>query len=551
MKRFLLFLILVMQFFICTAESWTYIGDGYWIDPFWVDKDNQPLNGIVRVEESNSRPNVYKVILREDWQVIIHCENQKVYMEQYSLPNANGDIITIIQLCEENGWYLTDKYGNKNYLYGYFSDNIVYIQGDYFIYYVNDNIEGRKFVDSNRSLQLTIPDHGDASLQSGIYFGITAFNYMPQFMPIQLIDGSNKIEYQQFVNSQEMDDYTYLYYSVDKAIETLKSNTYPRDLNSVAIITFTDGNDDGSLEKAPDPSWTDTEYQSYISNKIKNTSVLNKKLEAYSIGLKGEDIGDYNYELFKSNLLALASEPSKASEVNNMSEVEYNLNKIIDQLQESWQNKKVQVKINMRGTGDRIRFTLDKTRSEMNNNPENSNLWIEGVFSRDDLSLNDIVYHGFTSTSGQKVTAEQVSVGDKTKYQFTFENLRDESGELLKTGEINFWHKNTSTTAWQPHSEFGGDSDVKTETEYSSAAVMLVMDCSSSLGETDFTKLKNVVNSVIERLADKKSGVGLVTIDDDDAPVEYYNLNGIRVENPSNGIYIQRKGNKIKKILIR
>ena len=34
----------------------------------------------------------------------------------------------------------------------------------------------------------------------------------------------------------------------------------------------------------------------------------------------------------------------------------------------------------------------------------------------------------------------------------------------------------------------------------------------------------------------------------DDAEVEYYNLNGIRVSNPENGIYIRRQGNKVSKV---
>ncbi|WP_300805951.1 hypothetical protein [uncultured Duncaniella sp.] len=37
---------------------------------------------------------------------------------------------------------------------------------------------------------------------------------------------------------------------------------------------------------------------------------------------------------------------------------------------------------------------------------------------------------------------------------------------------------------------------------------------------------------------------------DDDAEVEYYNLQGVRVSNPSNGIYIRRQGGKVAKIIV-
>ncbi len=38
---------------------------------------------------------------------------------------------------------------------------------------------------------------------------------------------------------------------------------------------------------------------------------------------------------------------------------------------------------------------------------------------------------------------------------------------------------------------------------------------------------------------------------DNDAPVEYYNLHGVRVENPTQGLYIRRQGDKTQKVVIR
>ncbi len=40
-------------------------------------------------------------------------------------------------------------------------------------------------------------------------------------------------------------------------------------------------------------------------------------------------------------------------------------------------------------------------------------------------------------------------------------------------------------------------------------------------------------------------------IENEDAPVEYYNLNGVRVANPSNGIFIRKQGNTVKKVVIK
>lgn len=51
-------------------------------------------------------------------------------------------------------------------------------------------------------------------------------------------------------------------------------------------------------------------------------------------------------------------------------------------------------------------------------------------------------------------------------------------------------------------------------------------------------------------LTGDKSSTGVEElISDDYAPVEYYNLQGVKVENPSNGVYVRRQGNKVTKIV--
>ena len=38
---------------------------------------------------------------------------------------------------------------------------------------------------------------------------------------------------------------------------------------------------------------------------------------------------------------------------------------------------------------------------------------------------------------------------------------------------------------------------------------------------------------------------------DENAPVEYYNLQGVRVANPANGIFFKRQGNKVEKVIVK
>ncbi len=47
------------------------------------------------------------------------------------------------------------------------------------------------------------------------------------------------------------------------------------------------------------------------------------------------------------------------------------------------------------------------------------------------------------------------------------------------------------------------------------------------------------------------AGVEDVTVSDENAPVEYFNLQGVRVENPEAGLYIRRQGNTATKVLVK
>jgi len=85
-------------------------------------------------------------------------------------------------------------------------------------------------------------------------------------------------------------------------------------------------------------------------------------------------------------------------------------------------------------------------------------------------------------------------------------------------------------------------------------------DAVYEINVTDLEKLK-AHGLVISGFAVTVTKVSLITVDqsgiDDigsdtnDMPVEYYNLNGMRVDNPANGIFIRRQGNKVSKIYIR
>ena len=50
-------------------------------------------------------------------------------------------------------------------------------------------------------------------------------------------------------------------------------------------------------------------------------------------------------------------------------------------------------------------------------------------------------------------------------------------------------------------------------------------------------------------LVPDNTGATNLVIDNNDCAVEYYNLQGVRVSNPENGIFIRRQGNKTIKVI--
>lgn len=48
-----------------------------------------------------------------------------------------------------------------------------------------------------------------------------------------------------------------------------------------------------------------------------------------------------------------------------------------------------------------------------------------------------------------------------------------------------------------------------------------------------------------------KAGIEGVEIDENNAPAVYYNLNGVEVENPVNGLFIKVQGGKASKVYVK
>ena len=158
---------------------------------------------------------------------------------------------------------------------------------------------------------------------------------------------------------------------------------------------------------------------------------------------------------------------------------------------------------------------------------------------------------GRTFTSGI-VTVEFAENSNNTKariWRMTNGNiqLRTYKSSDLMTVSVPQGYKLTSITFVYPGaSSFGLEPSTGTLT----SGTWIPSD-ETAVESVAFSFTVNSQITSFEVSYDKSSGVSDVIDSDDNAPVEFYNLQGVRVVNPENGIYIRRQGNTVSKVLVK
>ena len=343
---------------------------------------------------------------------------------------------------------------------------------------------------STASAPVTFND--DNGLEKGLYMGIIGFNEdLIDKGDMSLLAPNTKATFTSFVNSLTTKKNTVLYYAVDKALDKLTTTPLPNNLRNVAIVTFTDGLDQGSLPMINyDPYVTKAEYRTYLDRRIKSTTVQGLSLSAYTIGLRGGDVT--NYGEFQNNLVSLASPEENAMEVTNMSEVNNRFQEIATQLTDITETQTISIKFPMLDDGQTFRFIFD-------NVPDAawSQRYIEGTMNVSNNTLNNIRYVGLTCSSGTSIQGTRYGIN----ISFDFVDLKDANGSNLSLDYVKEFYLEGSY--WQVNSEFDKGDDMEVTVERSSAAIMLVLDCSSSLQSDGdkFTEMKTHVKAFIETLA--------------------------------------------------
>lgn len=346
---------------------------------------------------------------------------------------------------------------------------------------------------------------GNSTLtEEGIYLGIIGFNQHFINKEIGLLNNSTLSSYQSFINNLNMENGTGLYYAVYTALNKLKNNPQPPKLTNVALVTFTDGLDNvslGSYETNPEQYTSTAAYRTALNNKIKTETIYGKTLAAYTIGIKGSDV--YDEEEFHKNLNMLASSANNVYEVTDMTQALQCFAQIAESLHSVTTN--TSLKLQLPGgydNGQLIRITFDNV-----SDAANSTKYIECTYKWSDNGrrLENITYHGLSVGQSYLNSISQIGL----YYEFEFKNLTHANGSVIQQSDINklkLWRK-ISSGAWQPDVEFTPANSSQVIEEQSSALIMLVLDCTTSLGN-DFSSMKNAAKQFVSTLISSNGGGG-------------------------------------------
>jgi uncharacterized repeat protein (TIGR02543 family) len=303
---------------------------------------------------------------------------------------------------------------------------------------------------------------------------------------------------------------TALFYGVHKALANLKTITrYPEKLDSVNVITFTDGLDNGSAGRSArnpiEDKTFDTEdaYASYVDGEIDSRTIDGKPITAYSVGVRGTDVTDV--ATFQSNLTKIASS-GKNHELNDFSSLEATFTAIADGLQVVESNTTFNMKTALLSTGTKVRMTFDVSGTN-SSDAESSEKYIEGTITRTgteaamSYTFDNITYHGgLSSTQGQGPITGAITDSEVT---FAFTDIR---GYTPATEEylVKQWLMSSSSTAWQGNSEYSVSGATNTTVvERRSAIIYLVLDSSTSLNSSQIWQIRSAVNGFINSLYNK------------------------------------------------
>jgi hypothetical protein len=394
-----------------------------------------------------------------------------------------------------------------------------------------------------------------SSFNEGIYIGVIGFSgkaaditQNPDGTPaLVLLDGPGQqalIKHLSIGYLPSKSSGTALYYANHKALSNLsfmeKTHALPGNIDSVTIITFTDGTDTSSTDADFKPLdergfKSSVAYRDFIKQQL-SAGMINrrlpgvKKINAWSIGISGKDV--QNDLEFTQTLQAVASGPEYVAEVSSVAQIEKTLLTIADELLKTYKPRiNLTLSTPAYPIGTQLRITFDNCAGT----PEISEKYIDTRVSWDEstktyilnilgqtgvtIANNNLRLHGKRNELGIDYT---VMIGD----DFLESNVQQ---WYIQPGE--------DPSIWMQNREFVINKAADFTHERKSEIIYLVLDCSSSLTEKEIDNIRYAVVVFINKLYNAlyDSSKNELLIAHDSAPVA---LNPVktRVSPPSTAV---------------
>lgn len=483
---------------------------------------NDPVLRVNTISESSRQ-----III--DWTGVKNPENYR-----YGLYRANREnrTIELVQQVNPGMIQITDnELSSELYNYYYFI-NHVGINSSLDPYAVFPS--GRKISDDEMMSQLAtlypIPESGGESysenaspynmrltgaaatrssqrMHDGLYVGLAFFsNKVDTTVSLIPLDPAGRREIVERLNVNYVparSNGTALFYAEHQALEILssldKAGKLPANVDSVNIITFTDGLDTSSTDVALPPPSKEVNfagrhtaaYMNYINQQIKTRKVAGKKINAWAIGIPGRDVtngGD-----FIKTLEAVASSPNQVSHLSNLSQVEDQLQAVADAINMLTPISRLTFTVPAYSVGTMIRITFDEGAVS----PEGSSRYFEGRIAHNGAnntySLTALVAQGLTLAV--KTPVEGKRTIDGIEYTIVLNDVFDERSLMQ-------WYKQQgyAGNSWQYNSELRTHKISDFMSSRKSGIIYLVLDCSSSLANYEIDNIRTSVTRFIDKV---------------------------------------------------
>lgn len=161
----------------------------------------------------------------------------------------------------------------------------------------------------------------------------------------------------------------------------------------------------------------------------------------------------------------------------------------------------------------------------------------------------------FVATGEEKYLSVATYTGENP---ITFTNATTTNFTAFKTNNkeyvvINVPDNDTRTHSWAIF-DFASGEQIARWTMPTGEAANYMVGFASTVnedGSVNIFQFNPGVRIAMYKFVPDASGVNAIDVDNSNAPIEYYNLQGIKVANPENGLFIKKQGSNVEKVVVK